>query len=282
MDIEESYWDKIESRFKRIFGKDNADVANGVLRVFVDNDEDREMACEFANLYCLTMPEDEVASDNFLRFVEISMEDEDEDDEEEDEDDGDLLSDALEEVDEMDPEVEDFVAKSYDPLDDNTRQLRVLISAESHKFASKIYHGMLDNNDLSRYPAFLMDLDAFLQQYIGDGSGEEEEDVELASIISNFNLRLEVAKGKSARSAFLGAFMQALASDAGASLIAAFAAGDVDKFAEGMGTIVVGLIESMGSEEAVNLMSRDDDSDPKLSDGDIVVPETEPTLELAP
>lgn len=255
-ELNEQYFKTVERVFQRCFGEDNAEVSNAVLRVFVDNEQDRELAGQLANLLYLEPPRDEVASDQFLRFVEVAEDlddsdfseeftsDDDSDDDESDEEDDSEEDDDEDEDDDSDGEV--------NAIDDDGRSLKVLVTPDSHKFAAKVFHQMLGNEDLSRYPAFMMDMDRFLSQY--KNNSPAPKNVDIASILG---INIEIAKkSKSPRGAFLSKLMGYLSSDAGNKMIDAYSKGDVDGFADAFGDVITKLIEDMpegeGQEEDVS------------------------------
>ena len=72
-------------------------------------------------------------------------------------------------------------AASVTPIDGDGRAFRVLINPEMHKFAMKVYTGMLSNNEnMANYGIFAYDLDNFLSMHMNsdpsfDEEGEEED-----------------------------------------------------------------------------------------------------------
>lgn len=238
----DKFRDKVDTIFTRVFGVENIERASGVLRVFVENEDDRAIANTLASVFYLETPRDEIAHENFLRFVEIGEDDwEDEEDVSEDED-----------TEEEDTSEDDEEAPVINGIDEDGRSLKVLTTAESHKFASKVFHQMLGNDDLSRYPAFMMDLDRFLAVYKNKSPKQAEIDVASSdSIYVEVATLLELAKKpKSERSVFLSALMGVMSSDAGMQASTSFAKGDVDGFSEAMGKVVMTLLENMPEAES--------------------------------
>lgn len=237
--------DKVDTIFTRVFGVENVELSSGVLRVFVENEDDRAIANTLASVFYLETPRDEIAHENFLRFVEIG-EDDWEDDEDISEDEG---EDEGEEDTSEDEEEETPVING---IDEDGRSLKVLTTAESHKFASKVFHQMLGNDDLSRYPAFMMDLDRFLAVYKNKSPKQAEIDVASSdSIYVEVATLLELAKKpKSERSVFLSALMGVMSSDAGMLAATSYAKGDVDGFSNAMGKVVTTLMENMPEAES--------------------------------
>lgn len=239
MALQENFTAKVEALFSRVFGAENASYEAGVLKVFVASEEDHELANYLAHLTGHAPPLTEVASDNFLQFIENADADFDEE-EYDDEDEGDDGSTEDESEEESPDDLEEDEADSEDivnPIESDGRSLRVLTTSDSHKFASKIFHQMLGNEDLSRYPAFMMDLDKFLAVY-------KCKKAKAGSEIAFFDIEI-AKKGSSSRGVFLSAFMKALSTDAGVKIVNAYVKGDSDAFAEGMGDIVASIMENM-------------------------------------
>ena len=171
------------------------------------------------------------------RYVELA--DANTNSEEDDEifdDDGDEADDGSEEG---EGEAEDEEDDEGEELED--RDLRVLIGPEHHKMAQKIYNSVCNNDNLGKYPAFLIDFDQFLQRYfkrppVGHDfdSSEfgEEANAEVAALIE------EAKKQKNGRAGFLSMFMKLISGDEGDSIVNAFDAGDSEKLQELLGIAV--------------------------------------------
>lgn len=256
MSTNTDYWKRVDTLFTRVFGAENVEVSSNLLRVFVEDEDERELAEALANMLYLEPPRDEVAHSNFLRFVEVAFDDEDEEEEDEDTEDEEESEDE-----------EDSDDRSVNAIDEDGRSLKVLVTPDSHKFASKIYHGMLGNDDLSRYPAFMLDLDNFLSVY-RNKNPEKNDGIDVASFLTTTESHPEIAsffeaakKGKSGRSLFLSTLMGKLSSGDGEDAIAAFTSGNVEKFADAMGKIVESLLQDMPE-------SKDDSSEGEGSDNE--------------
>lgn len=228
---------RCERAFSSIFGSDVVEATDSSLTVFLSEPRDRELALALAGVLKLTEPKYEIASDAQIRFVEVSYdEDEDADDEDTDVEPEDEFSGLVPESTEVnvDDDFEDTKATPTNDIDGNSRALKVLVDTDTHKMAQKLYTDLLNNYDMSTYPAFLMDFDSFLAAYYQEP--EQEEGYELSSV-------LELAKGKGgARSAFLSAFMTALSGESGTKAIAAFEAKDKEALAAAISEVVDSLL----------------------------------------
>lgn len=173
-------------------------------------------------------------------------------------------------------------------IDGSTRRLRVLTDVESHKFADKIFTGMLGNaEDRSGYAAFLLDFDTFLGTH---RNRDDEEDGETASDTAcdactdhaiPLELLAQIAEGyepetagrkreKTGRSAVLSQLMTAMSGSLGERVVTAFQSGDSVALAQAIGDVGTKMAAAMP--EPVT-----DDTDTTEAEPDPDDPEQNPT-----
>lgn len=180
--------------------------------------------------------------------------------------------------------------------------LKVLTEGEHHKIAAKLYAGLCNNSDMSKYPRFLLGFDRFLGEFYvkpkgGNLEGEEDHGAEFASLLtkecscgkgelactcegadfepSPEDLRevarfaLELAKkkkGKKGRAGFLSVMMKHIAGDAGEALVRAWESGDQETVISGLGAIGRKIAETMPDAEQTEKTDKraEDDTDHEM------------------
>lgn len=187
----------------------------------------------------IASPTDVLTDELMLESAAIDSEDEDylEDEDEEDE---------VEEVEEDD---EDGPANRRKAAPGS---LSVLTTAEHHKMASRLFGQLSSGGDMSRYPKFLIDFDAFLSQYGGlNAKTSTEKEVasamlELATLFdvdTNEELagkKKKKAKGgfKEGRSGLLSAWMKLISGDVGESIVKAWDSRNADELSKLLGSAI--------------------------------------------
>lgn len=215
--------------------------------------------------------------------IDIAAEAEDYDDIDDDEDDTDEDEDDSDEDDEDDDEESDdpsagAAAKARIPEED---RLRVLITPEMHKVASRIFAMLGDSADMAAYASFLRAFDNLLVQYGGiaaqprNPDSEETKEaitesafaIEMAALgdllIEEARRRKKKKKGwNEGRSGLLSAIMKGLSGEKGERIQSAWDNLKPDAFSEAMGNVVstaVAIIQKE-LEERGEGESKDEDS----------------------
>lgn len=240
------------------------------MAVFLGNTEEASLVSKIVDMYGYKPDHTEVANANTLYFVErAGLEDDEdgsiEDDIEEDDSDEEDSDDSEDDEDDSADSATSGIGSGA--IDDDGRQMRILVSQEAHRFAQKIYQNMLGNENMAGYAAFLHDLDRFLHNHKGDGdltfSGKRRGNSEEAStpesrVLLNFMELMENAsagelpwaandasdaiivaaveiakkKQKNGRAGLLSALMKAISGDAGDAAVKAWDDKDSEKLHE--------------------------------------------------
>lgn len=155
------------------------------------------------------------------------------DEEYDEEDDEALENDDEEDEDEVvvKPKRSGDASESYDES-----RLNYLIDRSAHKMASNLY-AALGNDDLSRYPMFLKELDKLLMKYKNVSVSEE------ASFSEEFIEEIAGKKEKSPRQLFLSELMKTISGDDGENVIRQWREGRFEKFTGSMIKIAKMMIE---------------------------------------